>query len=563
MKRSYGLAVAPAVAVFCATASLAMNQSNWIPAGTGGGADGARRSFQDHSDTGPAPQMLAASHSSLATVAAQVISGRAARSGDPFIAAEHYPGSGEASVGSELIAQAATDAEVSESGQSADQTALESNTRQRAASVLDHGEKLTAQHALAWFGDYNGKIDGIFGRGTRAAVQAFQRRNSIDPTGQLTRSQFDLLNYQHKKELEETGYETVEHEPAGIGIGIPTSMLEYSRTEVPFIYYDPTPGNRIQLFLISMPGSRIALEALFSLFQGFEFMPEGGSRSLERQRFIIESKNDLLNAFADVRLFENRIKGFLLLWHPVTDARVARIARSMSTGLQESSESTLSIPIDTDNIESNAFFAGLQIPRPKSRHTGFFIDSSGTVATGSSVAGNCADIILSPDQKMTVAAVGAEDGIALLTPVETQVPLVHARLRPSQPTRGAQVSVSGYSFGGELGAPSQSHGKWIGKDPTAGEQERYLIEAETYPGDVGGPVLDVTGAVVGIMRERISEGKTLPDGVQPLAPARAIASLAITIGKQAEYAFSGGKLESSDLNRTASDMTVLLDCYTD
>ena len=482
---------------------------------------------------------------------------------DLFFDSDVMPGAEGAAGGSVLVAQTAPAAEETEAEQPAAVAEPETSDPRPVKPVFDRSERLSAQFALAWFGDYRGPIDGIFGRGTRAAVQAFQRRNGIDSTGQLTPGQFDLLIQQHNAEIEETGFRTVEHEPAGISVGIPTAMVEFARTEVPFIYYDPTPGNRLQLFLISMPGSRITLEALYSLFQGFEFMPEGGDRSLGQNRFSLQAANEQITAYADVRLLEHRVKGFLLLWHPDFDPLMTRISRSMSTGFEESSDSTFSIPVGSEHGESSSFFAGLKIPRPKSRHSGFFIDMAGTVATSSVVADTCSDIILSPDQKLTVAAASPADGIALLTPAETQVPLAHARFQPSAISKGEQITLSGYSFGGEFGAPSQSRGKWIGKDPTADGVERYLLEVEAYPGDIGGPVLDKTGAVVGMLREQDLQGKTLPQGIQPLTPAGAIASLAATIARPAMYAFSGGKLESADLNRLASDMTVLLDCFSE
>ena len=563
MTRFFLPAVALAVSLLFAGVSSAQGREYWVHIRSFGKVGQAFQLIQDLADGVPALHIFEAADGNFVVASGEFTKDSAAELRNRLIDAGIISDSSAVIDGEDFRVQLWPAAEPTEPAQPAAETTAANSQASQEKALFDEGEKLAAQIALAWSGDYRGAIDGIFGPRTRAAVQAFQRRNSIDPTGQLTRGQFDLLIRQHNQEVEKAGYKTVEHEPAGISIGIPRSMLEFSRTDIPFIYYDPTPGNRLQLFLISMPGNRVTLEALYNLFLGFEFMPEGGHRSLERQRFAIQSRNDRLNVYADVRLFERRVKGFLLLWHPDIDPLMTRMSRSMSADFQESSESTFSIPLGSNDGDDDSFFAGLKIPRPKSRHSGFFIDSVGTVATSSSVASACSGIMLAPDQKMTVAADSPADGVALLTPAETQVPLAHARFQPSRIASGAQITASGYSFGGELGAPSQSHGRWIGRDPSADKTERYLAEVEAYPGDFGGPVLDKTGAVVGMLREQSSEGKILPEGVQPVAPASAIASLATSIGKSAMYSFSGGKLVPSDLNRLASDMTVLIDCYSE
>ena len=53
----------------------------------------------------------------------------------------------------------------------------------------DDGSTLTAQvqRKLKKLGYYEGVVDGELGRGTRAAIRAFQAENGLDETGKIDR----------------------------------------------------------------------------------------------------------------------------------------------------------------------------------------------------------------------------------------------------------------------------------------------------------------------------------------------------------------------------------------
>lgn len=59
--------------------------------------------------------------------------------------------------------------------------------------ALTVNERTRIQQALAALSFYRGTIDAAFGRGTRAAIRAWQESQGLDPTGYLTRAQADRL----------------------------------------------------------------------------------------------------------------------------------------------------------------------------------------------------------------------------------------------------------------------------------------------------------------------------------------------------------------------------------
>ncbi len=56
-------------------------------------------------------------------------------------------------------------------------------------AALSGAEKELLQTALAWAGFYDGAIDGLYGAGTRASMEAWQAANGYDATGVLTTRQ--------------------------------------------------------------------------------------------------------------------------------------------------------------------------------------------------------------------------------------------------------------------------------------------------------------------------------------------------------------------------------------
>ncbi|MCY4007989.1 MAG: serine protease [Rhodobacteraceae bacterium] len=431
------------------------------------------------------------------------------------------------------------------------------------ASTIRRGSEdaFAAQTALQWFGDYRGAIDGIFGAGTVAAIRNYQGRTETPVTGQLTRSQFNQLTASYEQELEYFGLQPVIRTAAGIAVDIPGNILRFSRVEEPFIYFEPVGNNRLQLFLISLTGSSATFESLFESMQLIDFIPDDGETQFSRDRFEIRAADDSISAYADVRLFDERIKGYLLIWDPVNETQMGRVTRAMSNSLQESSALTLTMPTVDGDRSSSPPLVRLDIPQPRFRQSGFFIDPQGIVVTSSVVADSCEQIFLFPNHEMMLGPVDRGADIALILPVDRQTPLSYARLRRGDPAKGEEITLSGFSFGGELGSPSQTPAIWNGNDPRNASMAHGLVAVDAYRGDIGGPVLDRSGLVVGALVADIEAGRRLPSGMHSVAKNKAISRLASQAGIDLDHADTAAELQFADLARDAKDITVLVECF--
>ena len=80
-------------------------------------------------------------------------------------------------------------------------------------------------------------------------------------------------------------------------------------------------------------------------------------------------------------------------------------------------------------------------------------------------------------------------------------------------------------------------------------------------GDVGGPVLDTAGAIIGMLAPKDMKGRALPAGVGFSVTNDVIAAMLSGAGVTARKAGAGAALAAEDLVTVAADMTVLISCW--
>ncbi|WP_291734977.1 serine protease, partial [Leisingera sp. F5] len=215
-----------------------------------------------------------------------------------------------------------------------------------------------------------------------------------------------------------------------------------------------------------------------------------------------------------------------------------------------------------DAVQSIDLVSGLEIRKPKLSRSGFFVDGDGSVMTTSDVVAGCTRITLDHGYQVEIEANNTADGIAILRPVQALAPAAVGELSAASPRLQSEIAVSGFSYEGVLGAPSLTWGKVADVKSLDGNTGVARLELAAQPGDAGGPVLDSTGAVLGMLLPRQIEGKQLPEGVSFAVNAEAIRSALNTAGMTpAAQSASAGSLPNAAMTRLASGMTVLVSCW--
>ena len=432
-------------------------------------------------------------------------------------------------------------------------------------SELSRDERMTLQEALKWYGFYTSGIDGAFGQGTRASMSAWQEASGFEPTGVLTARQRATLVTAHAADLAEFGFESVTEAEAGIEITLPLSLVAFDHYEPPFVHFAEKDGSGLRVLLISEPGGPEALAGLYDILQTLEAVPETGDRSLGETSFTIQGASSKLEsrAFAETR--DGMVKGYLAVWNPADAARMERILPVLQSSFRAVGGKALDpglVPMEEAAL--SGMLSGLELRKPARVASGVFVDEIGHVATALANVAGCAKVTIGAETAAEVVAEDAVAGLALLTPKAALAPRAVARLATASPRSGAEISVAGFSYGDRLPAAVLTFGTFEAAEGVMGEPGQARLLAPVMAGDMGGPVLDSGGGVLGVLIPVPADaGRQLPEGMALAADAASLGALVQGAGlvMTAGPAASGTPATPDALNAAALGMTVQVSCW--
>lgn len=434
----------------------------------------------------------------------------------------------------------------------------------RSEGLLSGDERKELQEALQWFGHYQGAIDGAFGAGTRRSMAAWQAAEGLEQTGILTTAQRTTLLAAFNAARGAIGLGNVTEEEAGIEITLPLALVEFDRYQPPFVQYREKAGAGYRALLISQAGDQATLSGLYDLMQTLEIVPLDGERQLGRSSFVLTGRDGKIASYTAVELKAGFIKGYTLVWPEADAARAAKVLEAMKAGFRPFGGHALDDSLGEPMAVSRSdLVAGLAVRRPVISRSGFYVDGAGRVATTTEVLKSCGRITIDGGIEMTVTAEDAATGIAVLSPAATLAPMAVAILRPGVAAVGGEVAVAGYSYPDTLTEPVLTFGTLADTKDLSGNAARARLQLRALEGDAGGPVLDGTGQVIGMLLPKAAEdGRILPPDVSFATDADAIRRV---IGGdesvEAAPTAAPGAMAAEDLARLGRDMTVQVSCW--
>lgn len=443
-----------------------------------------------------------------------------------------------------------------------DETVAEARASEAA---LERDQRMDLQTALKWFGFYTATIDGAFGSGTRNSMAAWQEDNGLEATGVLTTAQRAVLLDSYRTAQAELDLRTITEPEAGIEITLPMALVKFDHYEPPFVHYAEQDGSGVRVVLISQPGDQGTLFGLYDSLQSLAVVPLDGPRERRERSFTLSGQSASLESYTYAELSGGLVKGYMLIWNPKDGKRMARVLAAMQASFKPVGDRALDpglVPMPEE--QRQGLLAGLEVRRPSLSRTGFFVDGTGAVLTTTEATTGCSRITLDLETEASLVQSNAALGVALLRPDQALSPRVVANLAPQPGRTGAEVAVSGYSYEDQLPAPTLTFGTFVDAKGLQGETGLNRLAIGTLPGDAGGPVLDATGAVLGLLlsRDAGETGRQLPEGVGLAASATALGALLKQAGIQsAPPTRSGEALAPDDLTRLSEGMTVLVSCW--
>jgi peptidoglycan hydrolase-like protein with peptidoglycan-binding domain len=423
-------------------------------------------------------------------------------------------------------------------------------------------DRQAIQSALQWMGFYTGKIDGAFGAGTRKSMGAWQAAKGYEESGILTTAQRAELTEDYRAEVASIGLETVTSTEAGIEVTLPTALVEFARFQPPFVQYDARNGSGYQVLLISQQGDEATLFGLYDIMQTLEIVPLDGERERKAGAFVLTGKDAEVQSYTQAELRGGLIKGFTLVWPPEDGDRAVRVLEAMKSSFKPTGDRALDDSLGAPLAEDKAtLLAGLQVRRPTLSRSGFFLDGTGLVATAADTIAGCGRITIDGLYDADVLTRDPARNLAILTPRQPLAPRATVAFQTSTPRLNAEVAVGGYPYEDALETPVTTFGTLEALSGLDGEAELTRLALTARPGDAGGPVLDSSGALIGMLLPRQTGKRVLPGDVHYALDASAISAALAAQGIVPESVAQSGAMPAEDLSRLASGITVLVSCW--
>lgn len=431
----------------------------------------------------------------------------------------------------------------------------------RSEALLNEAERKELQSALAWEGFYASAIDGAIGRGSRNAMAEWQIANGYDATGILTTRQRTELLSGYRALLASIGMAPYYDDVAGIEMELPLAVIEPDGYAPPMVHFTPKGDSGADVFLISQSGDRVTMSALYEVLQTLRIVPLDGPRSLQRTSFSIEGRDqdNVVTIYAEIA--GDDVKGYGLIWPTGDEERRELVWSRMQASFQPVAGRVLPDDFGT-SFQSSEELAGLAIRQPERSQSGFYVSERGEILTTADQLANCSRITVGlDDAEARLQAQDTSAGLALLTPKDDTRPISVAQFSPETPGLGSEVAIAGYSYGGKLGSASLAFGTLTELSGLNAEPELRRLQLDATDGDVGGPIVDVSGAVLGMLQPAGSGSRVLPQGVHLAVGSERLAQFLSTQGVSPQNLSERVSYRPDELAMRTADFTVLVNCW--
>jgi S1-C subfamily serine protease len=204
-------------------------------------------------------------------------------------------------------------------------------------------------------------------------------------------------------------------------------------------------------------------------------------------------------------------------------------------------------------------------PRKVSTGTGFIVSADGYILTNNHVVAGCTEVRIKP-LKVPVVATDAERDLALLKVRATFQRF--ATFRASDIRKGETVVVAGFPLPGVLATDLKITTGTVSGHAGPGNNKTLLqLSAPVQQGNSGGPLLDLSGQVVGVVVSKLDALKLarttgdIPQNVNFAIKGSVARNFLAAHGVTTVVAESPDRLPPADVAERAQFYTALIECW--
>ena len=399
-------------------------------------------------------------------------------------------------------------------------------------SSLTVDQRIAFQITLIAAGYLNGVPNENFNHRVYEAIERLQAENGMLVTGILDKPSAERLTSVALPMLNLWGFQTVSHPTRGIPLWVPLGLgLIATRNQFGLHYEDPQ--RRMALDFTTVPNVSIGAN-LVSL--GNDIISKGGTIHYKVAKdgwFVISATApDGVDYYFRYHQDGSNVTGFALSWNNANgNISGERVAILMSASLWSTMTGAIRLPaLDSPKKsppDQSSQVAAVQPPTPPpakpsepqiTTGTAFFVSQDGALVTNAHVVAGCSEIrVKGNDGVISDGRVIARDvtnDLAILKVDKTSSKI--AALRTGV-RLGEGVETFGYPHADIL----SSSGNFTLGNITAlsgiGDDSRFLqMSAPVQAGNSGGPLLDQSGNLVGVVAAKLNALKVaVTDGDLP------------------------------------------------
>ncbi len=410
------------------------------------------------------------------------------------------------------------------------------------ASDLSYDEKRFLQLSLAFEGAYTALMDGAWGKGSQRSLEEWAVRNDLDLP--IENWEVVLLATGGLERFEAQGWEQRYFAPMDMSFAVPAAQMQAQPNSDTFLNYAHAASSlRYSLTIGAHPqvtqvhnyalGSALAISTPYTLRRDAVQItsveqPEGTLLYVRSDLRRNGWSTIVLSALAGDRHLLNAVSGSIAKGSsapfqlPPNGKIVAGIG-SMATILKEIENDKLGAQGDALAMEEGmttplapppalpvlqqpaaapqppAITAPVQ-PARTGNGTGFVVSKEGHLLTNAHVVEGCESLQIA-GQVVGVLSVDDSFDLALLKgePSTSEV----AAFSPRPASLNADITIAGYPLSGLLSGLNVTRGSVTGLKGLAGDATTMQISAPVQPGNSGGPAVDSSGRVVGVVVSKL------------------------------------------------------------
>lgn len=410
------------------------------------------------------------------------------------------------------------------------------------AANLTFDEKRFIQVALAFEGTYTALMDGAWGAGSQRSLADWAVQNGLDLP--VENWEVVLLAVGNIARFDEEGWEQRYFEPLDMSFMVPGGQLRVESPTGSFLNYaHATSSLRYSLALGGLPeamqihtyavGSALAVSSPYTLRR--EAVQVTAVEQPEGKILYVRSdlrrggwSTIVLSASTRDRHLLKAVSGSIAKGRSTAfdlpqNGKIVRGIDSMATILAEADnvpgqkgDGTLhdsmtglppiaavpAQPLQPATAPSPSVPAAPAEPRLSGSGTAFFVSATGHLLTNAHVVNDCHSLRIAGRTVELVAADSSFD-LALLKD-QPPAPDAIAAFASRPAPLNADITIAGYPLTEILSGLNVTRGSVTGLRGMRGDATTMQISAPVQPGNSGGPAVDETGSIVGVVVSKLN-----------------------------------------------------------